>query len=259
MWLQGFNLWVRKIPWSRKWQPTPVSSSILENSMDRGAWRAKVPGSQRVRHDRAHPHTHSILGREGGQKGRVDAEVWAVCWWHLVGLNGLQDLGPGHCQPLLCDFAPLGLGSTDLPFLPKEEPAAIWPWLQLAWNLGGTRRKAAKRACRGPSEAAALLPTSQAGGCPDLLPGLSLPSHEWLAFPFLGRQVAAICAWFPSTSLPFCWPLMRAWPCSWQARKSEVDVKKQGVSLRVDVAAHPELASSFERRRETTEWHAERT
>ena len=21
----GFHLWVRKIPWSRKWQPTPVS------------------------------------------------------------------------------------------------------------------------------------------------------------------------------------------------------------------------------------------
>ena len=33
----GFDPWVRKIPWRRKWQPTPVS--CLENSMDRGAWR----------------------------------------------------------------------------------------------------------------------------------------------------------------------------------------------------------------------------
>ena len=33
----GFNPWVRKIPWRRKRQPTPVFS---ENSMDRRAWQA---------------------------------------------------------------------------------------------------------------------------------------------------------------------------------------------------------------------------
>ena len=32
--------WVRKFPWRRKWQPTPVFLS--GNSMDRGAWRAAV-------------------------------------------------------------------------------------------------------------------------------------------------------------------------------------------------------------------------
>ena len=32
----GFEPWVRKIPWRRKWQPTPVF--CLENLMDRGAW-----------------------------------------------------------------------------------------------------------------------------------------------------------------------------------------------------------------------------
>ena len=32
--------WVGKIPWSRKWQSTPVF--LLENSMGRGAWQAKV-------------------------------------------------------------------------------------------------------------------------------------------------------------------------------------------------------------------------
>ena len=31
----GFDPWVGKIPWRRKWQPTPVF--LLENSMDRGA------------------------------------------------------------------------------------------------------------------------------------------------------------------------------------------------------------------------------
>ena len=30
-----FNPWVRKIPWRRKWQPTPVF--LAENPMDRGA------------------------------------------------------------------------------------------------------------------------------------------------------------------------------------------------------------------------------
>ena len=34
-----FNPWVRKIPWRRAWQPTPV---FLETPMDRGAWWATV-------------------------------------------------------------------------------------------------------------------------------------------------------------------------------------------------------------------------
>ena len=38
----GFDPWVGKISWRRKWQPTPVS--CLENSMDRGAWQATVHG-----------------------------------------------------------------------------------------------------------------------------------------------------------------------------------------------------------------------
>ena len=38
----GFNLWVRKLPWSRKWQP--IQYYCLENSMDRGLWWATVYG-----------------------------------------------------------------------------------------------------------------------------------------------------------------------------------------------------------------------
>ena len=34
----GFHPWVRKILWRRAWQHTPVF--LLENPMDRGAWRA---------------------------------------------------------------------------------------------------------------------------------------------------------------------------------------------------------------------------
>ena len=37
-----FHSWVRKIPWRRKWQPTPVF--LPENPMDRGAWWATVHG-----------------------------------------------------------------------------------------------------------------------------------------------------------------------------------------------------------------------
>ena len=36
----GFDPWIRKIPWRRKWQPNPVV--FLENPMDREAWQATV-------------------------------------------------------------------------------------------------------------------------------------------------------------------------------------------------------------------------
>ena len=38
---------VRKIPWRRKWQPTPVF--CLENPMDRGAWWATMSEVHGVR------------------------------------------------------------------------------------------------------------------------------------------------------------------------------------------------------------------
>ena len=38
----GFDPWVGKIPWKRKWQPFPVFWP--ENPMDRGAWQATVHG-----------------------------------------------------------------------------------------------------------------------------------------------------------------------------------------------------------------------
>ena len=34
--------WDRKIPWRRKWQPTPVF--FLGNPIDRGVWKATVHG-----------------------------------------------------------------------------------------------------------------------------------------------------------------------------------------------------------------------
>ena len=43
----GFNPWIRKTPWRRKWQP--LQYSCLENPMDRGAWRAIVHGTAKSR------------------------------------------------------------------------------------------------------------------------------------------------------------------------------------------------------------------
>ena len=40
---------VRKSPWTRAWQFTPVL--LPKNPMDRGAWWTRVHGSQRVGHD----------------------------------------------------------------------------------------------------------------------------------------------------------------------------------------------------------------
>ena len=43
----GFDPWVGKISWNRKWQATPVFS--LENPMDRGGWQAAVHGVTKSR------------------------------------------------------------------------------------------------------------------------------------------------------------------------------------------------------------------
>ena len=45
----GVQPWIGKIPWRRKWQPTPVF--LPGKSMDRGDWWATVHGVARVRYD----------------------------------------------------------------------------------------------------------------------------------------------------------------------------------------------------------------
>ena len=53
----GFHPWIQKIPWSRRWQPTPVS---LPRESHGQRSLADCRGLQRVRHDqmteRAHTH-----------------------------------------------------------------------------------------------------------------------------------------------------------------------------------------------------------
>ena len=60
----GFNPWVGKIPWRRKWQPSPVF--YLENPMDRGAWPTAV---------------HRV-GKSGTQLKQLSTHTW-IPLWHL--------------------------------------------------------------------------------------------------------------------------------------------------------------------------------
>ena len=53
--IHGISSWVGKIPWRRKWQPTPVFLPGW-NSMDRGAWWATVHG---VAESEMTGHTHT--------------------------------------------------------------------------------------------------------------------------------------------------------------------------------------------------------
>ena len=54
----GFNPWVRKVLWSRKWQPTPVflpgKLHGQRSLVGYGPW-----GRKRVGHDLAHTHTRT--------------------------------------------------------------------------------------------------------------------------------------------------------------------------------------------------------
>ena len=55
----GFDPWVRKIPWRRTWQPTPVF--FLGNPMGRGAW--PIP----LEEDMA-THSSVLSGKPHGQR-----------------------------------------------------------------------------------------------------------------------------------------------------------------------------------------------
>ena len=56
---EKWDPWVWKIPWRRKWQPTPVFLPG-KNSMDRGSWWATDHGVARVGHDWVTKHAFSF-------------------------------------------------------------------------------------------------------------------------------------------------------------------------------------------------------
>ena len=69
----GFDPWVKKIPWRRKWQLTPVF--LPGNSMDRGGWRAHgVHGFAKVSDttEQLNNHLHLYGSCEGGGRGLLE-------------------------------------------------------------------------------------------------------------------------------------------------------------------------------------------
>ena len=52
----GFDPWVGKIPWSRKWQTTPVFLPVKFHRQRNLAGYSQAMGSQRVGHDWTHTH-----------------------------------------------------------------------------------------------------------------------------------------------------------------------------------------------------------
>ena len=68
-----FNPWVRKIPWRRAWEPTPVF--LTGEFMDRGAWQAVVHGvaKGRTRLKRLSAYTHALPGHKPTEAG-------SLCW-----------------------------------------------------------------------------------------------------------------------------------------------------------------------------------
>ena len=59
---RGFDPWFRKIPWRRKWQPTPVflpgESHGHRNLVGYSSWGCKE--SDRTEHAHMHTHTHAL-------------------------------------------------------------------------------------------------------------------------------------------------------------------------------------------------------
>ena len=54
----GFDPWIRRIPWRRAWQPTPVFLPGEPPWTEEPGGLQSI-GLQRVRHDWAHTHTHT--------------------------------------------------------------------------------------------------------------------------------------------------------------------------------------------------------
>ena len=129
---------VRKIPWRRKQQPTPVF--CLESPMDRGAWWATVHRVAKSQTLNDWAHTHHI----SSDVFRV--EVWlcastrvCVCAsmrWNL--LEQLPTQGKSLSQPSARSMLPATIYMTASWFFKHLVPAPMsirtW-WFSLTWTL----------------------------------------------------------------------------------------------------------------------------
>ena len=77
----GLDPWVGKIPWRRKWHPTPVFLPG-ENPMDEESGGLHSMGSQRAGPNRATKHTESFEGLTGDGGGAFTmAHSYTPGWW----------------------------------------------------------------------------------------------------------------------------------------------------------------------------------
>ena len=135
VWKHRFDPCVRKIPWIREWQPTPVFSS--GNLMDRGTWQATYsPWGYKVKHDwatNAQTHTYIwylfyrytwYLLHTQWLSGKVlEMGVWSLGWedplekeiathsctlvWKSQGQRRLAGYSPWGCKDLNTTKHPL--------------------------------------------------------------------------------------------------------------------------------------------------------
>ena len=145
----GFHLWVRKIPWRRKWQPPPDSCLGIPHTEEPGG-----PQGHRVRQDwsnLARTTRGSIRVKDGCPEKKIfccllnSSNPWIAEMWHferekgamkgtrrqsrrqLVGAPGTLDSPLPICSPWpsfssLCSV--LGPWGGQVPFLQGWEPAA---------------------------------------------------------------------------------------------------------------------------------------
>ena len=90
--MRGFDPWVRKIPWSRKWQRTPVllpgkfyEQRSLVRSQKSWTWLSARTHTHTHTHTHQHTHTHPLDGFPGGlvvknPLAKQEAQVWSLGW-----------------------------------------------------------------------------------------------------------------------------------------------------------------------------------
>ena len=84
----GFDPWLRRIPWSRKWLSTPVL--LPEKFHGKGAWRATVHGVSKSQTWLNTQHTHTRTHTHHYQECR-ETNTFTQLWW-IYQLTQILDL-----------------------------------------------------------------------------------------------------------------------------------------------------------------------
>ena len=86
----GFNPWAGKIPWSRKWQPTPVF--LPGKFHGQRSLVGSSPWGHRVGHNWATWHTHTHKSTKVGVQRWMDKNISRK--WIFINLNEMQMVRP---------------------------------------------------------------------------------------------------------------------------------------------------------------------